>query len=70
MKRSTATAVERMKADQIHAELRHTGRIEWCLAMKITSLPDERWAKKAAKWNAGFSTMHQTNRPVGRPKKR
>ena len=33
-------------------------------------LPDERWAKKAAKWNPGLSTTQQTNRPVGRPNKR
>ena len=32
--------------------------------------PDERWTKKAAKWNPGLSTKHQTNRTVGRPKKR
>ena len=37
-------------------------RMKWRLAMKI--------AKKAAEWNPGLSTMHPTNRPVGRPKKR
>ena len=38
--------------------------------MRIVSLPDERWTKKAAKWNPGLSTKHQTNRAVQRPKKR
>ena len=45
-------------------------RMKFPLAMRIAPLPDERWAKKAAKWNPGFSTKDQTNRPVGRPKKR
>ena len=44
--------------------------MKWRLAMRIASLPDERCAKKAAKWNPGLSTKHQTNRPVGTPKKR
>ena len=38
--------------------------------MRIASLPDERWTKKAAKWNPGLSTKHQTNRTVERPEKR
>ena len=40
------------------------------LAMRTAPLPDERGARKAAKWNPGLSTKHQTNRAVGRPKKR
>ena len=44
--------------------------MKWRSAMRIASLPDERWAKKAAKWNPGFSTKRQTTRPVGRPKQR
>ena len=43
--------------------------MKWPLAMRIASLPDERWTKKAATWNPGLSTKFQTNRPVGRPKK-
>ena len=38
--------------------------------MRLASLPDERWAKRAAEWNPGLSIKHQTYRPVGRPKKR
>ena len=45
-------------------------RMKWRLAMRIASLPDERWTKKAATWNPGLSTKYQTNRPVVRPKKR
>ena len=37
--------------------------------MKIASLPDERWAVKAAGWNPELSTKYKTYRAVGRPKK-
>ena len=72
LKRSTAIAIERIKAAKIPCwiETETLRRMKWRLAMRIASLPDERWTKKAAKWNPGLSTKHQTNRPVGRPKKR
>ena len=70
MKRSTATATERMKASKIPCRIETHRRMKWRLAMRIASLPDERWTKKAAKWNPGLSTKHQTSRTVGRPKKR
>ena len=38
--------------------------------MRIASLPDERWAKKAAEWNPSLSTKHKTCRSVGRHRKR
>ena len=69
MKRSTATAVEKMKAVKIPCWVETHRRMKWRLAMGIASLADERWAKKAAKWNPSLRTKHQTNRPVGRPKK-
>ena len=62
MKRSTATAIKRMKAAQIPCWIETHRRMKWRLAMRIASLPDERWARKAAEWNPGLSTMHQTNR--------
>ena len=31
---------------------------------------DERWVVKAAEWNPELGTKYQTNRAVGRPKKR
>ena len=70
MKRVTATAVERMKEAKILCWIETHRKMKWRVAMRIASLPDERWAKKAEKWNPGFSTKHHTNRPVGRPKKR
>ena len=70
MKRSTATAIERMKAVKIPCWTQTHRRMKWCLAMRIASLPDGRWAKKAAERNPGLRIKHQTYRPVGRPKKR
>ena len=69
MKRSAATAIERMKAAKIPCWIEAHRRMKWRLAMRIALLPDERWATKAAEWNPGFSTKHQTNRAEGRPKK-
>ena len=66
MKRSTAAAVERMKAAKIPCWIETHRRMKWRLAMRIVLLP----AKKAVNWNPGLSTKQQTNRPVGRPKKR
>ena len=70
MKRSTATAIERMKAAKIPCWIETHRRMKWRLAMRIASLSDARWAKKAAECNPGLSIKHQTYTPVGRPKKR
>ena len=70
MKRSTGTAVEKMKAAKIPCWIGTHRRMNWRLAVRIASLPDERWAKNAAEWNSGLSIKHQTYRPVERPKKR
>ena len=56
MKRSTATAVDRMKTAKVPCWIATRRRMKWRLAMKIASLPYERWAKKAAEWNPGLST--------------
>ena len=69
MKRSTATPVERLKADKIPCWIETHRRLKWRLAVRIASEPDERWTEKAAEWNS-LSIKHQTYRPVGRPKKR
>ena len=49
MKRTTDTSVERMKAAKIPCWIEAHRRMKWPLAMRIASLPDERWAKKATK---------------------
>ena len=48
VKRSTAISIERMKAANIPCWIEAHSRMKWRLAMRIASLPDERWAKKAA----------------------
>ena len=45
-------------------------KMKWRLAMRIASLPEERWAMKAAGWNPELSTKYKTYRAVGRPKNR
>ena len=51
MKRFTAIAVETMKAAKIPCGIETHRRMKRLLAMRIASLPDEWWAKKAAEWN-------------------
>ena len=59
-----------MKEAKIPCWVETHRRMKWRLAMRIASLLNERWAKKAAEWNPGLSTKHQTYRPVRRrPKK-
>ena len=70
MRRSTSITEERMKTATIPCWVETHRRMKWRLAVRIASLPDERRTKKAAKWNPGLSTKHQTNRTVRRPKKR
>ena len=45
-------------------------RMKWRLAIRIASLPEERWVMKAAGWNLELSTKYKTHRAMGRPKKR
>ena len=52
-KRSTAS--ERMKAVKIKFWMETHRRMKWRLTMRIASLPDERWTKKAAEWNPNLS---------------
>ena len=69
-KRSTAEAEERMNAAKMPCWIETHRRMKWRLAMRITSLPKETWARKAAEWNPGHSTKIKTCRAVGRPTKR
>ena len=45
-------------------------KMKWKLALRIATSPSERWLKKAADWNPGLSSRFQTNRAIGRPRKR
>ena len=44
-------------------------KMEWRLAMRIASLPETRWTKKAARWNPALSVGTKAYRAVGRPKR-
>ena len=66
MKRSTATAVEKMKAGIIRCWIETHRRMKWRLPMRIASLPDERWAKNAAERNPGLSIKIKKCRSLGR----
>ena len=44
--------------------------MKWKLALRIATSPSERWLKKAAEWNPDLSSRFQTNRAIGRPRKR
>ena len=70
MERSTATAAERMKAAKIQCWIETHRRMKWRLAMKIASLPDKRWAKKAAKWNLGLRNHAPEKQTSGKTRKK
>ena len=55
LKRSTRPAEEKMKAAKVPCWIETHRTMKWRLAMRIASLPDERWAKKTAEWNPGLS---------------
>ena len=40
------------------------------LALRIASVPNERWMMKAAEWKPEFNSKYRTSRAIGRPKKR
>ena len=61
MKRSTDEVMERMKTAKIQCWIK-THR----LAMRMASLPEERWVMKAAWWNPEFSTKYKTYRARNR----
>ena len=44
--------------------------MKWKLALRIATSPSERWLKKAAEWNRDLSSRCNTNRAIGRPRKR
>ena len=39
------------------------------MALRIASLPRERWTSKIIEWNHGLDNKIKTNRSVGRPRK-
>ena len=64
IKRSTKEAAEQMKAAKIPCWIETQRKMEWRMAMRMVSLPEERWSRKASEWNPGLNTDIKTNRPV------
>ena len=50
MKRSIVDALDKMERAKIHSWNR-TQKMKWKLALRIATLPNERWMVKAAEWN-------------------
>ena len=50
IKRSTDEAMQRMETTKIQCWMKARSRMKWRLAMRIASLPEERWVAKAAGW--------------------
>ena len=69
-KRSTKEAEEHMTKTQIPCWIEAHRRMKWRMALRIASLPQERWISKITEWSPGLGSRIETNRPVGRPRKR
>ena len=59
-----------MKTTKIQCWIKTRRRMKWRLAMRIASLPDEKWAVKAAQWNPELNTKYKTYRALEGPKRR
>ena len=70
IKRSTDEAIEKMENAKIRCWIKTHKRMKWRLALRIASLPSERWIVKASEWNPELSSRYKTNRAIGRPRRR
>ena len=70
MIRSTDEATEKMKNANFRCWIKTHKRMKWRLALRIASLPGERWIVKAAEWNPELSTKYESCKAIGRPKRR
>ena len=59
MKRSTDEAMEKMNNTKSNAGSKTYGRMKWILAMRIASVPVERWLVSAVECNPELSTKKQ-----------
>ena len=64
VKRSTDEAIEQMKNTKIQCWIKARRRMKWRLAMRIASLPVERWVAKAAGWKPELCTKYNTCRAM------
>ena len=68
--RSTDEAIDKMEDAKIMCWIKTHKRMKWRMALRIASLPNERWMVKAAEWNPGLSSRYRTYRAIGRARKR
>ena len=59
-KRSTDEAIEKVENAKIRCCTKTHDRMKWRLALRITSLPSERWLVKVAEWSRGPSSRCKT----------
>ena len=45
-------------------------RMKWRMALRVASLPNERWMVKASEWNLELRSRYKTYRSIGRPRRR
>ena len=70
IKRSSKESEEHLKKTNIPCWIEAHRRMKWRMAMRIASLPQERWTNRRTEWNLGLHNKIKTNRSVGRPRKR
>ena len=70
MEKSTKEAEDHMKKTKIPCWIETHRRLKWRMAMRLASLPHERWTNKIIEWNPSLDNKIRTNRSVGRPRKR
>ena len=70
IKRSIVDAMDKMERAKIRCWNRTHKKMKWKLALRIATLPSERWLKRAAEWNPDLSSRYRINIAIGRPRKR
>ena len=70
IRRSTDEVIGKMEEAKIRCWIKTHTRMKWRLALRIASLPNERWMVKAVEWNHELSSRYKTYRAFGRPRRR
>ena len=70
IKRSTEEAIDKMDDAKIRCWIKTHKRMKWRMALRIASLPNERWMVTAAERNPELSSRYKTYRSIGRPRRR
>ena len=70
MKRSTDEAIEKIENAKIRCWIKTHKRTKWRLALRIASLPSERWIVQAAEWDPELSSRNKTYSAIWETKKK